>query len=269
MDITKERKNLSKARRIVIKIGTSSITDKYSRLDPSKVGKLVEETMRLRTRGKEIIIVSSGAIGAGVGRINLERRPREMPPLQAAAAVGQGILMQVYSKYFGEYEQPVAQMLLTGEDFTNSKRYQNFKNTLAILLRWGVVPIVNENDCVEVEEIRLGDNDTLSAHVAVGSKADLLIILSDIGGLYRDYSKKGKRGSLIRTVKRVTREVEGLVSRNFRGFGGMRTKIRAAKMVTKKGIPVVLANGEEKNVLDRVIAGEEIGTLFLSERGKK
>ncbi len=132
-----------------------------------------------------------------------------------------------------------------------------------------MVPIVNENDCVEVEEIRLGDNDTLSAHVAVGSGADLLIILSDVGGLYRGYSKKGKRGDLIRTVKRVTREVERLASRNFRGFGGMRTKIRAAKIVTKAGIPVVIANGEKKNVLERVMAGEEIGTLFLSERRKK
>jgi len=269
MDISKERKNLSDARRIVVKIGTSSITDKRSRLDPGKVGKLVEETMRLRARGKEVIIVSSGAIGAGVGRINLERRPRKMPSLQAAAAVGQGVLMQVYSKYFGEYEQPVAQMLLTGEDFTNPKRYQNFKNTLATLLKWGVVPIVNENDCVEVEEIRLGDNDTLSAHVTVGSGADILVILSDVGGLYRGYPKKGKRGDLIRTIKRVTREVEQLANRNFRGFGGMRTKIRAAKMVTKAGIPVVIANGEEKNVLERVMAGEEIGTLFLSERRKK
>jgi len=269
MDVIKERKNLSEAKRIVIKIGTSSITDKRSRLEPSKVGKIVEEIMRLRARGKDVIIVSSGAIGAGIGRINLERRPKKMPSLQAAAAVGQGILMQVYSKYFGEYEQPVAQMLLTGDDFTKPKRYQNFKNTLATLLKWGVVPIVNENDSVEVEEIRLGDNDTLSAHVTVGSRADLLIILSDVGGLYRDYSKKGERGDLVRTIERVTRDVERLASMNFRGFGGMRTKIRAAKMVTKAGIPVVIANGEEKNVLDRVTAGEEIGTIFLSERRKK
>ncbi len=268
MDITKERKNLSEARRIVVKIGTSSITNKRSRLDPSKVGKLVEETMRLRARGKEIIIVSSGAVGAGVGRINLEHRPRKMPSLQAAAAVGQGALMQVYSKYFGEYEQPVAQMLLTGEDFTKPKRYQNFKNTLATLLKWGVVPIVNENDCVEVDEIRLGDNDTLSAYVAVGSGADLLIILSDVEGLYSGYPGKGKRGDFIQTVKRVTREVEQLASRNFRGFGGMRTKIRAAKMVTKAGIPVVIANSEKEKVLERVMAGEDIGTLFLPERRK-
>ncbi len=267
--VGKERENLSKAKRIVVKVGTSSLTDKRSRLDPRKVGKLVEEIMRLRARGKEIIVVSSGAIGAGMGRINLERRPEEMPSLQGVATVGQVVLMQVYSKYFGDYEQPVAQMLLTGEDFTYTKRYQNFKNTLAVLLKWGVVPIVNENDSVEVEEIRLGDNDTLSAHVAVGSSADLLVILSDVDGLYRNYSGKGKQEDLIRTVRKITREVERLPTKNFRGFGGMLTKIRAAKMVTKVGIPVVIANGGKERVLERVIAGEEIGTLFLPERERK
>lgn len=189
-----------------------------------------------------------------------------MPSLQAAAAVGQGILMQVYSKYFGDYGQQVAQMLLTGEDFTDPKRYRNFRNTLATLLRWGVVPIVNENDSVEVEEIRLGDNDTLSAHVAVGANADLLVILSDVGGLYAGYPGRGK---LIRTVEEVTPEVERLASRVFRGFGGMLTKLRAAKMVTKAGVPVVIANGEEERVLERVVAGEEIGTIFLPKGKKK
>jgi len=269
MMVDKERKNLSKAKRIVVKVGTSSLTDTRSRLDPRKVGKLVEEVMKLRARGKEIVIVSSGAIGAGMGRLNLERRPEGMPSLQAAAAVGQGILMQVYSKYFGDYEQPVAQMLLTGEDFTDTKRYQNFKNTLAALLKWGVVPIVNENDSVEVKEIRLGDNDTLSAHVAVGSGAGLLIILSDVDGLYRNYSGKGKQEDLIRTVREITREVERFATKNFRGFGGMLTKIRAAKMVTRVGIPVVIANGEKERVLERVIAGEEIGTIFLPQKERK
>jgi glutamate 5-kinase len=266
--VGKERKNLPKAKRIVVKVGTSSLTNGGARLDPTKVGKLVEETMKLRAHGKKIIIVSSGAIGAGVGRLNMKSRPKELSSLQAAAAVGQGILMQVYSKYFGDYGQPVAQMLLTGEDFTDSRRYHNFKNTLASLLRWGVIPIVNENDSVEVEEIRLGDNDTLSAHVAVGSGADLLVILSDVGGLYRGYGKK-KRGELIRTVERVTPELEKLANSSFRGFGGMLTKIRAAKMATKAGIPVVIANSNQKNVLERVLAGEEIGTIFLPERRKK
>ncbi len=265
---TNPRKVLSQAKRIVVKIGTSSLTDEHSRLDPGKVGKLVEETMRLRARGKEIIIVSSGAIGAGVGRLNLERRPKEMPALQAAAAVGQGILMQVYSKYFAEYEQPVAQMLLTGEDFTAHKRYQNFKNTLARLLKWGVVPVVNENDSVEVQEIRLGDNDTLSAHVAVGSDADLLVMLSDVDGLYKS-GAGGRRAGLIKTVERVTPQIERLSGRTFGGTGGMLTKIRAAKMVTKAGIPVIIVNSSEDRVLERVLAGEEIGTIFLPEGTRK
>lgn len=250
-------------------MGTSSLTDKRSILDPSKIGKLVEETMRLRSRGKEVIIVSSGAIGAGMGRLNLERRPNETPSLQAAAAVGQGILIQTYSKHFGEYGQPVAQMLLTGEDFTDQKRFKNFKNALATLLKWGVVPIVNENDSVETEEIRLGDNDTLSAHVAVGAGADLLIILSDIGGFYKGYKNAKKRGELIRTVKRITPEIERLASKNFHGVGGMLTKIRAAKMVTKAGIPMVIADSSEKKVLERIAECEEIGTIFLPEKGKK
>ncbi len=262
------RKRLSKAKRIVIKVGTKVLTNGRSRLDPTKVGKLVMETMKLRLRGKEVIIVSSGAIGAGVGRLNLRSRPKEISSLQAAAAVGQGILMQVYSKYFGEYEQPVAQMLLTGEDFTDSRRYHNFKNALVTLLRWGVVPVVNENDSVEIEEIRLGDNDTLSAHVAVGADADLLVILSDVGGLYRGYRGKKRQGELIRTVERITPELEKLANKKFEGFGGMLTKLRAAEIATGAGIPTVIANGAQKNVLEKVIAGEEVGTLFLPRRKK-
>ena len=177
--------------------------------------------------------------------------------------------MQVYSKYFADYEQPVAQMLLTAEDFTNPRRYRNFKNTLATLLRWGVVPIVNENDSVEIEEIRLGDNDTLSAHVAMGANADLLVVLSDVEGLYTGRPGKGKRGRLIWTVERVTPEVERLASKTFRGFGGMLTKVGAAKMVTKAGIPAVIANSEKERVLERIIAGEEIGTIFLPQRRKR
>jgi len=264
MDASEVRKGFSEAKRIVVKVGTTSLTNGMGRLDPANVGRLVREIMRLRSMGKEVILVSSGAIGAGVGRLNLGKRPREMPKLQAAAAVGQGILMQVYSKYFEEYGQPIAQMLLTGEDFIEGRRYQNFRNTMLTLLRWGVIPVINENDSVEVEEIRLGDNDTLSAYVAVGSRADLLIILSDVDGLYSDYGRGGRR--VVRVVERITKKVEALASKNYRGFGGMRTKIRAAKIAIRSGIPVVLANSGEKNVLERIVRGEEIGTLFLPER---
>lgn len=256
------------AKKIVVKIGTSNLTDKRSRLDSRKVKKLVEETMRLRKRKKDVLIVSSGAIGAGVGRLNLGYRPRGMPPLQAAAAVGQGILMETYEKHFSKYGQPVAQMLLTREDFANPRRYQNFRNTLATLLKWGVIPIVNENDSVEVDEIRVGDNDTLSAFVAKGALADLLIILSDVDGLYTMDPNKDKRARLIQTVARVTPQLEKLAGRaSSRGVGGMLTKIQAAKIASEAGIAVVIANGGEKNVLERVISGEEIGTIFLPRGG--
>jgi len=261
------RKQLTKAKRIVVKIGTSSLTDNNSKLDPEKVGKFVSDTMGLRARGKELIIVSSGAIGAGVGRLNLECRPKEISALQAAAAVGQGTLMQVYSRYFGEYQQPVAQVLLTAEDFRDSGRYKNFKNMLSTLMQWGVVPIVNENDSVASEEIKVGDNDTLSAHVSIGAKADLLVILSDVGGLYMDYAKKGNNGKIIRTVGKAA-HVERYASKSSRGFGGMLSKIRAARMVTVQGIPAVIAGSTEEKVLDKIIEGKEVGTLFLPERKK-
>ncbi|MGQ9788287.1 MAG: glutamate 5-kinase [Candidatus Hadarchaeaceae archaeon] len=259
-----QRKQLVKAKRIVVKIGTSSITDERHRLDPEKIGRLVSNVMGVRSRGKEVIVVSSGAIGAGVGRLNLNGRPRGIPVLQATAAVGQGMLMQVYSRYFGEYQQPVAQILLTAEDFNDPKRYRNFRNMLSILMSWGVVPIVNENDSVASDEIRLGDNDILSAFVSIGVSADLLVILTDVDGLFMDY-KRGNRGKLIRTVDR-TMKVERYVARGFKGFGGMLTKIKAARMATEKGIPVVMANSNEEKVLERILDGEEIGTLFLPVR---
>lgn len=263
------RRKFSRARRIVVKIGTSNLTDKRSRLDPRKVRKFVAETMKLRRDGKEVIIVSSGAIGAGVGRLKLGGRPKRMPQLQASAAVGQGILMQTYSKYFGERGQPVAQMLLTREDFTDPKRYRNLKNTLATLLGWGVIPIVNENDSVEVEEIRLGDNDTLSAYVAVGTHADLLVMLSDVNGLYTGDPSKDRRARLIKIVEEITPELERLAGRaSSRGFGGMSTKVLAAKVASNAGIPVVIANGGEPNVLERVVSGEELGTVF-PPKGKR
>ncbi len=261
------RRQLLKAKRIVVKIGTSSITDKSSRLDPEKVGKFVSDTMGLRARGKEVIIVSSGAIGAGVGRLNLDSRPKEISALQATAAVGQSTLMQVYSKYFGEYQQPVAQILLTAEDLRDSRRYRNFKEMLATLMRWGVVPIVNENDSVASEEIKVGDNDILSAHVSMGAGADLLVILSDVEGLYMDYAKKGNRGRLVKTVDGSI-DAERYVSKSARGFGGMLSKIKAAKMVTEKGIPAVIAGSGEVKVLNSIIEGKEVGTLFLPERKK-
>ena len=258
-------RDFSKAKRIVVKIGTSSLTDEGYRLDSKKVQKFVRDAMELRKSGGEVVIVTSGAIGAGVGRLALKERPGEMGMLQATAAVGQGILMQVYEKYFSKYKQPVAQMLLTSEDFLNPIRQKNFQSTLNILLKWGVVPIVNENDSVAVEEIRVGDNDMLSALVATSARADLLILLSDVDGLYTSDPNKDKSASLISEVGCVTPDIEKLAGKaSSRGSGGMATKVRAARIACESGIPVVIAKSDERDVLKRVLAGEDLGTIFFA-----
>ena len=264
-----QARDFSGARRIVVKIGTSSLTDKRSKLDPKKVQKFVREAMKLRRSGRELLIVSSGAIGAGIGRMKLKKRPKEMSQLQASAAVGQGILMQVYEKCFSERGQKVAQMLLTREDFMDPVRRRNYENTLKILLKWGVVPIINENDSVAVEEIRVGDNDTLSAYTATSARADLLILLSDVDGLYTGDPRKNKNARLIKVVERITPEIEKLAGKaSPRGFGGMLSKVHAAKIACEFGIPVIIARSDERNVLERLLAGEAIGTIFLP-KGKK
>lgn len=185
-------------KRIVVKAGTNNLTDESSKLDAEKVKKLVDQLMESKKLGRELILVSSGAIGAGMGRINLNRRPRNMSKLQAAAAVGQGILMQTYEQYFDKYGQSIAQLLLTKDDFTNPVRYTNLKNTLETLISWDVIPVINENDTVAIEEIKVGDNDTLSGYVALGVNADLLIILTDVEGLYTRDPNESKGGVLVK-----------------------------------------------------------------------
>jgi glutamate 5-kinase len=260
--MTQTRKALRKAKRIVVKIGTKSLTNDQSKLDEKKVAKFVKDIMALRKRGKEVLVVTSGAVGAGVGRLGLKERPKQLPLLQAAASVGQGILMQVYEKNFSKYRQPISQMLLSAEDFSDQARYQNFKGTLAALLKLGVVPVINENDTVAVEEIRVGDNDLLSAYVAKGVKADLLVILSDVGGLYTGHPCK-KDSKLIKTVDRVTPKIERIARSCSKGFGGILTKVQAARMTSEAGISVVVANSGKDDVLLRILKGEEVGTVFL------
>jgi len=255
-----------KAKRFVLKVGTSSLTDENSRLDVGKVANLVSMIMKEKKRGRDPVLVSSGAIGAGLGRLGLPGRPSEVQALQAAAAVGQGILMQTYEFFFNNYEQPIAQLLLTREDFTDAARYRNLSNTLETLLSWGAIPIVNENDTVATEEIRVGDNDTLASYVAVGVKAGLLIILSDVDGLYTANPSESE-GVLIRVVERVTPEVEGWASRDGKGFGGMYTKVQAAKKLSEKNIVTVIANHGVPDALQKVFAGET-GTVFLPAGGE-
>lgn len=259
-----DRSDLSKSKRVVVKVGTSSLTDSKSRLDSRKVGKLVSELMSLRSLGKEVVLVSSGAIGAAVGYLNLDCRPRDMPKLQALAAIGQNILMREYEKYFSKHKQTIAQVLLTREDFFNRKRYLNARNTFSTLLKLDTVPIVNENDTIAVEEIGFGDNDSLSALVASSIDADLLIVLSDVKGLYTRDPRRNKKTEFISQVTDITSDLEKLAgSGSSKGRGGMATKLQAARIMCNSGIPMVLVDGSEKDVLKRVVTGEEMGTIFL------
>jgi glutamate 5-kinase len=264
--VANARRKLVNVKRLVVKVGTFNLVDERYRLDVRKVGKVVKEIMDARADGKEVILVTSGAIGAGIGRMNLEGWPRKMAFLQAAASIGQAVLMEVYERDFAMYNQPVAQILLTWEDFKNKERLKNFKNTVNTLLEWGVIPIINENDTVAVEEIKVGDNDFLSALTAMNVDADLLLILSDVDGLYTGDPKRDKNAKLIKTVRRITPKIERMAGGTSTGFGGMLTKVQASKMVVEHGIPSIIANGDVENIIQRVLAGEEIGTIFLPKR---
>jgi glutamate 5-kinase len=263
---SKGRDGLSVAKRIVIKIGTSNLTDDRHKLDHQKVERLTRGIVELKRQGKEIIVVSSGAIGAGIGKLNLKQRPRDISVLQATAAVGQNILMSTYDKYFSECNQTIAQVLSTHEDFNSSRRFRNLRNTLNTLLRFDVIPIINENDTVAVGEIKMGDNDYLSALVATKLKANLLIILTDTNGLYTYNPKRNKKAEIISVVPEITPEIEHIAETGGKtSVGGMKTKIKAAKVAMKSGIPMVIVNGSDDNILARVIAGEPVGTIFLPE----
>lgn len=262
MKAIRSRSDLRKSRRIVVKIGTKSLTDENRRLDEKKIEKFVNDVMKLKNSGREVLIVSSGAIGAGMGKMGMTGKPRKLSALQATAAIGQGILMQTYEKFFDRHKQVIAQILLSAEDFVDPERYKNFRNTATTLLKWGVIPIINENDTVATEEIKVGDNDLLSAYVAKGVKADLLILLSDVDGVYLGDPKKPE-SEMLRIVERVTPRIERAVLKSSRGFGGMFTKVMAARIATEAGIATVIANSREKDVLARILNGEEIGTLFL------
>lgn len=265
----KTREELTEAEKIVVKVGTNSLTDDNSGLDENKVEKLVDELIELIESGKKIILVSSGAIGAGIGKLSISEVPEEMESLQAASTIGQSALMRSYSEKFERKGEHVAQLLLTQEDFTNPIRFKNLKNTIKTLLDWGVIPIINENDAVAVEEIRMGDNDLLSAFTSSGAGADLLILLTDVDGLYTDDPKRNDSAEPIRTVEKVTSDIVELTKGNSKGnFGGMRTKVQAAKIATEEGIPAVVADSSLDCVLKNIIKGEEIGTLFLPQGGK-
>lgn len=258
------RNSLVDAKRIVVKIGTSTLSHSSGKLNLARVEKLVRELADLANQGKEIILVSSGAVGAGMERLGLKERPRTIPEKQAAAAVGQGILMHIYEKLFGEYGQIVAQVLLTREDSVNRRRYTNSRNTFMTLLSLGVIPIVNENDAVAIDELKIGDNDTLSATVAGIVEADALIILSDIEGVYTANPQTHPAATLISEIGDITPEIEKLAGGpgSKQGTGGMHTKIQAGKIAVNSGVVMVIASGSRDGVVREVLSGAAVGTVF-------
>ena len=257
--------------RIVVKVGTSTLTHATGRLNIRRVEALCKVLSDLKNAGHEIILVSSGAIGMGMGKLMLTSRPTDMPTKQAAAAVGQCELMYVYDKLFSEYHHTVAQILLTGSDVENPQRHDNFRNTMFRLLELGALPIVNENDTVVTDEIAVGDNDTLGAVVAVSVAADLLVLLSDIDGLYTADPHKHPDARLIDRVETITPEIEALAGGkgSALGTGGMATKLSAAKLATEAGTDMIIANGQHPELLYEIADGNAVGTRFVAKERNK
>ncbi len=264
------RENLAQAKRVVVKVGTSTLTHSTGKLNLWRIEKLVRELADLGNQGKEIILVTSGAVGAGMDLLGLKEKPKTIPEKQAAAAVGQGRLMHTYEKFFSEHGQVVAQVLLTREDSVKRTRYTNCRNTLLTLLKMGVIPIINENDAVAIDELKIGDNDTLSAMVASIVDADVLIILSDIEGVYTDNPQSNPEATLIGEIGDITPAIEALAggAGSLRGTGGMYTKIQAGKIAVNSGVSMVIASGLRDGVLRDVLAGVNVGTIFLSKENR-
>ena len=254
--------------RIVVKVVTSTLTHETGRINIRRIENLCKVLSDIKNAGHELILVSSGAIGLGVGKLNLKQKPDDMPTKQAAAAIGQCELMYLYDKKFLEYNHIVAQILITGMDFDNETSSMNFQNTLNRLLELGVMPVINENDSIVTDEISVGDNDTLGAIVAKTAQADLLILLSDIDGLYTANPREDKNAELIDVVFSITPEIEQLAGNKGTslGTGGMITKIKAAEIAMDAGIDMIITNGMHPDNLYRILDGEKVGTKF---RGRK
>jgi len=255
------------ARRVVVKVGSNVLT-KDSGLNLAAVRSLSRQICRLADDGREMILVSSGAMASGLKKMGFARRPDEIPRRQAVAAVGQAGLIMEYEKAFGRHGRKVAQILLTSEDLTNRVRYLNARNTIHTLLSWGVVPILNENDTIMVEEIKFGDNDNLAAMITLQMDADILVNLTDIDGLFTQDPRTSPDAELIDEVTVIRREIETLASDipGALGSGGMLSKIRAARKVTAAGIPMVIASGLKRQILDRLFSGKRHGTFFVPKK---
>ncbi|AGN02861.1 glutamate 5-kinase [Salinarchaeum sp. Harcht-Bsk1] len=261
------RKLAADAERVVVKAGTNTLTDDESNLDVEKVAKLVDDVNDLLERDREVLLVSSGAVGAGKGRVDYPNDTVEES--QALSTVGQSQLMAEYSDSFDRYDRTVAQILLTENDLEDTERFTNFTNTVETLLEWDVVPIINENDAVATEEIRIGDNDMLSSSVAIGVGADLLVTLTDVGGVYTANPKEDDAAERIEVVGNNYAEVQQLVDRSSSAtFGGIQTKVHGAREVSEHEIPAIIAKSTEPDVLEQIVTGKPVGTLFVPTNGE-
>ena len=256
--------------RLVIKIGTSTLTHPTGRINIRATAELCRTLSDLKNAGHEMILVSSGAIGMGVAKLSMKERPQDIPSKQAAAAVGQSELMDTYDRLFSEYHHIVAQILLTGDDFNHADRHKNFQNTIQRLLELGAIPVINENDSVATEQIRVGDNDTLSAMVAVSVQADLLILLSDIDGLYTADPHRHADAKRIPEVRDLNDEIFAMGGEcgSSLGTGGMKTKLHAARICTERGVDMVIMSGAEPARLYDLTDGKPVGTRFFAKEAQ-
>jgi glutamate 5-kinase len=262
------RESLKNAGRIVVKLGTGVLTDSRKQPDLAQMERLVAQVAAQRKAGREIVLVTSGAVGAGMGALGYARRPAELAELQACAAVGQSRLMTTYEKLFSRFEIHVAQVLLTHDDLQHHERHLNVRNTLVTLLGRGVIPIINENDVVSFTELKFGDNDQLSALVACLLPADLLIILTTVDGVIENFGRANPR--TLSLIEEIDERIETLAggTDSATAVGGMATKIQAAKIATRSGIPLVVASGKKKSVLAGIVGGQDEGTLFVPQPNK-
>ncbi|CAG0943027.1 glutamate 5-kinase [Candidatus Brocadiaceae bacterium] len=261
---------LSKVKKVVVKIGTGVLTTDDGYVDKEQIQRLAEQVVELKTMGYDVVVVSSGAIGSGMGELGIEKRPGTLPELQAVAAIGQSKLISTYDDCFKLHGYHAAQILLTREDFEDRQRYLNTCNTIHTLFQLNAIPVVNENDTISVDEIKFGDNDALSALVTNLLNADLLIILSSVDGLYDKFPAGKGKAAVIPTVENVSDEIRQLAFdlKTKRGVGGMQTKLEAASVVTNAGEAVIIANGRMDGVLKKIVQCEHIGTLFLPKEEK-
>ena len=265
--VEETRQRAASANRVVVKAGTNSLTDEESHLDTAKVNALVDDVMAMVERGVDVLLVSSGAIGAGIGRVGYSHDSVEES--QALSTVGQPHLIRRYTESFERYDRKAAQLLLTQQDLEHPRRFRNVQNTIETLLSWDIVPIINENDAVATSEIQIGDNDMLSASVAVGLDADLLVTLTDVDGVYTGNPKTDPDAELVEVVGTNYDEVHDLIDQSAKAtFGGIRTKVEGARRVSEQGIPAVIANSSNGDVLEQIVTLKPVGTLFLPANGE-